>query len=87
MKIEHVYVDYLPQELKSNTLYISEYFQIALHLCFCGCGYEIATPLTKGMWELEKLDNKNVSLRPSIGNYNIPCKSHYFITDNQVVFV
>ena len=27
-----------------------------------------------------------VSLRPSIGNWNYRCKSHYFITNNRVIW-
>jgi hypothetical protein len=30
-------------------------------------------------------DGKNVSLLPSIGSWNLPCQSHYFITKNKAV--
>ncbi len=29
-------------------------------------------------------DGKTVTLYPSIGNWNLPCRSHYFITKNKV---
>lgn len=25
-----------------------------------------------------------VTMRPSVGSFNLPCKSHYYITDNKV---
>lgn len=25
-----------------------------------------------------------VTIRPSVGSFNLPCKSHYYITDNKV---
>ena len=31
-----------------------------------------------------KYDGQSVTLRPSIGNFNINCKSHYFITESRV---
>ena len=31
-------------------------------------------------------DNGTVSLRPSIGNWQLPCRSHYFIVRNRVVW-
>ena len=31
-----------------------------------------------------KYDGQSITLRPSIGNFNINCKSHYFITENRV---
>lgn len=29
-------------------------------------------------------DGQSITLRPSIGNYSIPCQSHYYITENKV---
>lgn len=29
-------------------------------------------------------DKNGLSLNPSIGNFSIPCKSHYFIKDSKV---
>lgn len=26
----------------------------------------------------------SVTLRPSVGSFNLPCKSHYYITDDKV---
>lgn len=34
-------------------------------------------------WSIRRSGN-TVSLRPSIGNWDYPCRSHYWITNNQV---
>jgi hypothetical protein len=41
------------------------------------------TPLSPAGWRLQKKGDM-VSLYPSIGNWNYPCKSHYWIRSNQV---
>lgn len=80
------YVDYVPKQLPdSGVLYISRRFQTASHLCCCGCGTKIVTPLRQTEYALYDR-NGLVSLSPSIGNWNHPCQSHYWIKDNQVVW-
>jgi len=89
-ELEPVFVDYLPETIEEGKLYISKKYRNALHLCACGCKSEVYTPLSKmelpSMWELTESDGK-VSLSPSIGNFQIPCKTHYFIRDNQVIWL
>ncbi len=41
------------------------------------------TPLTPTDWKLT-FDGETVSLHPSIGNWNFPCRSHYWIRNNRV---
>jgi hypothetical protein len=78
-----VYVEHMPEELQEGVLYISEIFQTAIHLCACGeCGRETVTPLSQG-WTVTD-DGGKITIRPSIGNWQMPCKSHYFITDGRV---
>lgn len=84
--IEPVYVELIPGELKPGKLYISKKYNIAIHLCLCGCGEQVVTPLGDTGWSLSEKGDK-VSLSPSIGNYNFPCKSHYIITNNIANFV
>jgi hypothetical protein len=81
--LKYEFVEFIPEELKDRTLYISEKYGTAVHKCCCGCGHEVVTPLSPVGWQL-KFDGKTVSLYPSIGNWSLPCKSHYFITNNQV---
>lgn len=79
------FVEYLPEQLDPGVLYISRRFSTATHLCCSGCGSEVVTPLNPAKWRLTERGGK-VSLAPSIGNWNLPCQSHYWITDNQVRF-
>ena len=36
-------------------------------------------------WKLSETDGE-VTLHPSIGSFNLPCRSHYFIRGNTVVW-
>ncbi|WCO01319.1 DUF6527 family protein [Psychroserpens ponticola] len=79
-KIKLLKVHFLPKELKDGFLYVSEEFGIAGHLCPCGCKNKIITPLDPSEWSFEETNNKP-TLYPSIGNWQLPCRSHYWITD------
>jgi hypothetical protein len=79
------YVDFIPSTLEDGVLYISKKFTTATHRCCCGCGTKIVTPLRETEYTLIERRG-TVSLRPSIGNWNHPCQSHYLITDNRVVW-
>ena len=91
--IEPVYVEYIPRELEEGKLYISEKYETAVHNCLCGCGSRTVTPLNcivegKDMgWHLIKHPDGRISLTPSIGNFQMLCKSHYIITKNVANFV
>ena len=76
-------VERIPHVLVEGVLYVCLECQVAVHLCACGCGEKIVTPLGKDGWHLWLRDGI-ATLNPSIGNSNIPCKSHYFITNNKV---
>lgn len=75
---------FIPDNLEENVLYVSKEFETAIHLCGCGCKTEICTPINNNGWILHENGN-NFSLTPSVGNYQIPCKSHYMITNNEFV--
>lgn len=83
MRIELQRVHYIPKELKSGVLYVSEEFGTAAHLCACGCGSKVRTPLGPTEWTFEETES-GPTLRPSIGNWQLPCQSHYWIIDGQV---
>ncbi len=85
MKIELQHVHYMPNELNPNILYVSEEFGAAAHLCPCGCGTKIRTPLGPTDWTLYQTRN-GPTLRPSIGNWQLPCQSHYWITEGKIVW-
>lgn len=81
MKVE--FVEFIPEELAEQVLYISMKYKSARHKCACGCGETVITPITPTDWQL-KYDGAGVTLRPSVGNWNFPCRSHYWIVSNEV---
>jgi hypothetical protein len=83
LKLE--FVEFIPEVLSEETLYISMKYKAARHKCACGCGSIVITPLSPNHWKL-KYDGKSISLRPSIGNFGFPCRSHYWITNNNVIW-
>jgi len=68
-------VHYMPRDFETGILYVSEEYGVAGHLCPCGCGSKIITPLGATDWTLTEI-NGRASLKPSVGNWQIPCKSH-----------
>lgn len=74
-------VQYMPSKLDPGVLYVAKAFGAAAHLCACGCGTIVRTPLDR--WSLTE-SRKGPSLNPSIGNWQEPCQSHYWITRGQV---
>lgn len=81
--MRHEFIEFMPDRLENGVLYISMSYNTATHLCACGCGKEVVTPISPIGWSLT-YNGQTISLRPSIGNWNFPCKSHYFITDSKV---
>ena len=79
------FVDFVPAVLSPGVLYISERFHTASHLCACGCGQKVVTPLSPAKWKLY-LQGDTVTLDPSIGNWDYACRSHYFIRLNRVIW-
>lgn len=85
MKIELQRVHYMPKELKPGVLYASEEFGAAAHLCACGCGAKIRTPLGPTDWALKETDS-GPTLRPSVGNWQQACQSHYWIYCGEIIW-
>lgn len=83
-KIEPRFVESVPRALDPGILYISLQFGTAVHACCCGCGEQTVTPLGEQEWSL-MFDGETVSLWPSIGNWNMRCRSHYVINRNRVI--
>src|SRR5215471_12619618 len=84
--IKHEFVDRLPAIPVEGVLYISIPFCVASHLCFCGCGTKVILPLSPQSWHLT-FDGDTVSILPSIGNWSLPCRSHYWIDRDRVIFI
>ena len=81
--IKHEFVEFIPGQIEEGILYISMEYATAVHKCFCGCGMKVVTPLDPTDWEIT-FDGVTVSLYPSIGNWEFPCQSHYWIENNKV---
>ncbi|TAL06508.1 MAG: hypothetical protein EPO00_10980 [Chloroflexota bacterium] len=80
----HRFVDAIPDRLQAGVLYVSMRYRTAVHLCPTGCGEEVVTPLGRDDWTLTF--DGTVSLRPSVGNWGLACRSHYWITRDAVVW-
>lgn len=76
------FVEFMPETLEEGVLYVSMEYATAVHLCFCGCGSKVVTPLGPTDWRIV-FDGK-VSLEPSIGSWELPCRSHYWVTKDSV---
>jgi Family of unknown function (DUF6527) len=79
------FVRAIPEKLDAGMLYVSIDFATVAHSCCCGCGREVVTPLTPTDWKIT-YDGVSISLFPSIGNWNFPCRSHYGIDSGRVVW-
>ncbi len=85
MKFELQHVHYMPKELRVGVLFVSEEFETAAHLCACGCGSKIRTPLGPTEWSVMETKN-GPSLNPSVGNWQQACQSHYWISNGEVIW-
>jgi len=81
--VRHEFVDTIPDQLQDGVVYVSITYATVLHLCCCGCRSEVVTPLSPTSWSVT-FDGQSISLQPSIGNWNFPCRSHYWIERNHV---
>lgn len=78
-------VQRVPEELEPGLLYVCFDCNVIVHLCACGCGKKVVLPIAPDFWRV-KYNGEAVSLFPSIGNFQFPCKSHYWIRENVVVW-
>ena len=84
-EIKNEFVRRVPAELQEGVLYICLDCDVVVHKCACGCGEKVVLPLSPEHWKLSY--DGEVTLFPSIGNYQYDCKSHYFIRDGRIVWV
>jgi hypothetical protein len=76
-------VRFMPDTLEPGVLYVSEQYRTAQHLCACGCGAKIRTPLGSTEWTFTDTTG-GPTLSPSIGNWQQACQSHYLIKGGKV---
>lgn len=77
------FVTSFPTPMKHGVMYVSVDYNSCGHLCACGCRQEVITPLSPAQWTVT-YDGENVSMRPSIGNWSLPCRSHYVVDRGKV---
>jgi len=82
---KHQFVETLPEKLDEGVLFVSIRYSTCAHLCMCGCGREVVTPLHPTKWILT-FDGLAVSLKPSIGSWSLDCQSHYWLTGGRVIW-
>lgn len=82
-RFAHRFVDRVPEVLDEGVLYLALDRGTMLHLCACGCRSEVVTPLGQTDWRMG-FDGEAVTVEPSIGNWSLPCRSHYFIRGGAV---
>lgn len=86
MRVKHLapqFVESFPAKLEQGELYLAMAFATAAHLCACGCGTKVITPLSPTDWQMS-FDGENVSLKPSVGNWTFPCRSHYWVRSGRI---
>lgn len=83
MTAKHCFVENIPEKLEQGTVYVSIDYSIAVHKCFCGCGFDVVTPFSPAEWSLT-YDGETITLYPSIGNWSFACQSHYWIRKGRV---
>lgn len=84
-ELAYEFNDRFPRDLVAGILYVSIRFATAAHLCCCGCGRQVITPLRPNRWNMT-FDGESVSLMPYVGNAGLPCRSHYVIRRNRIVW-
>lgn len=85
MRIRLQRVQFMPKELQPGVLYYAEEYGAAAHLCACGCGSKIRTPIDETEWSIKE-EKDGPSLHPSVGNWQKPCRSHYLIRRGKVIW-
>lgn len=83
-RLEHRFVEHIPERLEAGVLYVSMEYATSAHSCCCGCGEEVIVPFTPTDWKMT-FDGETISLRPSIGNWTLKCRSHYVIDRSKVI--
>lgn len=76
-------VDVIPERPEAGVLYVSVEYATTLHLCACGCGHEVVLGVAPDDWKI-LWDGPTVSVSPSVGNWSLPCRSHYVIRRNHI---
>ncbi|MER9102653.1 DUF6527 family protein [Mesorhizobium sp. M0848] len=82
MSYRYQLVDRIPTDMRESVVYHTEEFELAGLLCACGCGHRITllVPDSHQVWG----EGGFATIRPSVGVFDAPCKSHYVISAGDV---
>lgn len=91
MKVDHLElreVEYMPDQIEPGILYHSDRFKTAIHLCTCGCGNKVVTPISRDRFQGAHkwgfvVDKNGPTSEGSIGNQNV-CGAHYHVRDGKI---
>lgn len=84
MKIKLQITETIPEEIEEGILYVSFTYWTTAHKCGCGCGQKVVLRLSPKHWAIT-LNGESVSMYPSVGNWQLPCRSHYWIEDGRIL--
>lgn len=76
----------IPEQLEYGVLYVCFECNVVVHLCACSCGEKVVLPISPSCWSIE-YNGDAVSMKPSIGNFQFQCRSHYWINRNAVIWI
>lgn len=80
---EPKFVELMPKVLESGILYVSTTYLLMVHLCACGCKEKVVLPIHPKQWRFT-YNGDDVTVRPSVGNIETACNSHYWIINGDV---
>lgn len=82
-RLKPAFVADIPETLEPGVLYLALEYDAMAHLCACGCGAEVATPIGPTDWRIA-WNGVGMTVRPSIGNGSLACRSHYVIEAGRI---
>ena len=87
-EVSLVFVDSTPVALEPAVLYVSIKYRAIVHLCLCGCDEKVLLNLDSDpdSWSFT-FDGRTISIHDSVGNIGIPCRSHYIVRNNHVIWL
>ena len=84
MKLRLQLTETIPENIEEGVLYVSLTYWTTAHKCGCGCGQKVVLRLSPKHWAIT-LNGDSVSMYPSVGNWQLPCRSHYWIEEGRIL--
>lgn len=75
-------VEKTPKELEEGVVYLNVEYELATLKCACGCGHKVVLLYPDGHSVID--DGGYATIYPSVGVWDAPCRSHFFVTQGQV---